>query len=90
MALIEAASWGLPCLVSNQVGNHVEIAEDNAGLICEIGVDSFRANLNRLLENKRLLPLLKKGALDSSRERYSLAKNVSSLKREYTKLLMSK
>ena len=87
MALIEAASWGLPCLVSNQVGNHVEIAEDNAGLICETRVDSIIANLNRLLEDEKLLPLLKKGALDSSRKRYSLVKNVSSLKREYTLLL---
>ena len=89
MALIGAASWGLPCSVSNQVGNHVEIAEDNAGLICETGVDSIRANLNILLEDEKLLSLLKKGAVDSSRARYCLAKNVSSLKREYTKVLQS-
>ena len=89
MALIEAASWGLPCLVSNQVGNHIEIVEDNAGLICETGVDSIRANINILLEDEKLLHLLKKGAVDSTRARYCLVKNVSSLNREYTKVLQS-
>ena len=52
-------------------------------------MDSIRANLNILLEDEKLLSLLKKGAVDSSRARYCLAKNVSSLKREYTKVLQS-
>ena len=90
MALIEAASWGLPCLVSNQVGNHVEIANDEAGLVCGTDTNDITNALVRVLQDEQLLPLLSKGAIKSSKDRYSLVKNVSTLKQYYLELLYSK
>ena len=59
MALIEAASAGLPSLVSENVGNYRTI-EDESGILCGLSSDSIKKNrsitenptqLNRLSTN---------------------------------------
>jgi glycosyltransferase involved in cell wall biosynthesis len=83
MALIEAARAGLPALVSDQVGNYLEIIDDNAGLVCGTSSDSIARVLRRVLEDPAIVAQMSEGALRSARERYEVKKNALLLKETY-------
>lgn len=83
MALIEAARAGLPALVSDQVGNHLEILDDHAGLVCETNSESIAGALRRVLEDPTVVAQMSEGALRSAQERYEVKKNALLLKEIY-------
>ena len=83
MALIEAASHGLPCLVSKNVGNWREIHEDKAGEVCGTETESIERNLQALFFDRLRLGELAVNAKASIGDRYNLSKVVLKLRLEY-------
>lgn len=55
MGLIEALSYGLPCLVTTGTNMAKEIAEVDAGWTADTNIDSIKSSLVNLIEEKNLL-----------------------------------
>ena len=87
MALIEAASFGLPSIITNGVGNHLEILEDNAGLITSKYSSDIANTILKIHRNENLLNLLKRNAYYSSIRRYNLNLIGDKIMQEYKKII---
>ena len=87
MALIEAASFWLPSIVTNGVGNYFEILEDNAGLITSKYSNDIANTILKIYKNENLLNLLKSNAYHSSIRRYNINLIGEKLMQEYKKII---
>ncbi|MDG5789303.1 glycosyltransferase [Evansella sp. AB-P1] len=67
MGLIEALSYGLPCLVTDGTNMAKEIKESDAGWIAEISVESITLEFKKLLNNIDTLQDKGKNAITLSR-----------------------
>ena len=83
MALIEAASAGLPSLVSKNVGNYREIIEDESGILCGLSSDSIKKEIMSITENPTQLNRLSTNAFLTTKKRYSLKLVVKELINTY-------
>ena len=72
MAIIEAASFSLPVIISDQVGNHREIAEDNSGIVVPATKNGVINGINAILTNKSLIENMAERAYDSVLRRYDI------------------
>jgi glycosyltransferase involved in cell wall biosynthesis len=52
LAVVEAMACGLPVVISNKVGIHREIQENNAGIVVECNVESLYQGIKFVLDNK--------------------------------------
>ena len=55
MGLIEALSYGVPCLVTPGTNMSTEIIQEDAGWTCACSVDSIADGLQRMIEEKKTL-----------------------------------
>ena len=55
MGLIEALSYGVPCLVTPGTNMSTEIKQEDAGWTCACSVDSIADGLQRMIEEKKTL-----------------------------------
>lgn len=53
IVVIESLSVGTPVLISNQVGLHTFVAENNYGWICDMQIESIARQLNALVLDKQ-------------------------------------
>ena len=83
MALIEAASFGLPALVSEFVGNYREILADNAGILSDLDADSIATAIMSIINDNVNLEELKVNALSSVDKRYDIDVVTTSLLNTY-------
>ena len=83
MALIEAASFGLPALVSEFVGNYREILADKAGVLCDLDANSIASAIMSIVNDKMNLDELKVNALSSVDKRYDIDVVTTSLLKTY-------
>jgi glycosyltransferase involved in cell wall biosynthesis len=73
LAIIEAMSSGLPCLVSNISGNNHLISHRIEGLLHESGnVSSLKDNMKELVLDSNLRALFAKNALKSAHDNYNI------------------
>ena len=86
MGLIEALSYGLPCLVTTGFIMADEIEEADAGWTADIGVNSIVKALETMISEKEKIPVKAKNALALSR-RYNWDKLAMLSHEKYTKLL---
>jgi glycosyltransferase involved in cell wall biosynthesis len=68
MGLIEALSYGLPCLVTTGSNMANEIEKVDAGWTCEIKVEDIIKALKLLIKERELLPKKGKNALELSKK----------------------
>lgn len=68
MGLIEALSYGLPCLVTKGTNMGEEIKEAKAGWTAEINTESIANALKALLKDRSLLPEKGKNAIELSKK----------------------
>lgn len=87
MALIEAASNGLPALITEYVGNCREIVSDGAGILTGLSPEEIVQSLSNLLANKDQLILLKRAARKSVEKRYNLEAVANVIMNKYKELL---
>lgn len=72
MAIIEAASFSLPVIISDQVGNYREIVEDNSGIVVPATKNGIMNGISTVLNNKSLLKNMAGCAYDSVLRRYDI------------------
>ena len=80
MAMIEAMSLGLPCVVPD-VGDIRDVANDsfNAFVVRPLDVDAFVTKLTRLFEDEVLYKRISKNAIETIRKKekeFSLQHNI--------------
>lgn len=68
MGLIEALSYGLPCLVTEGTNMGKEISESNAGWVAENSIESISEKLRNLINEKDSLEFKGHNALQLSKE----------------------
>ena len=68
MGLIEALSYGLPCLVSEGTNMADEIEKNEAGWACKTDILSIRQSLHTIIEDKHSLDNKGKNALQLSQQ----------------------
>ena len=68
MGLLEALSYGLPCLVTEGTNMAKEIENFNAGWVADIDLDSITEAFKLLLTEKHLFDQKGKNALQLSRK----------------------
>ncbi len=83
MALIEAASFGLPALVSEFVGNYREILADGSGVLVGVDAESISLGIASLVKDKEKLDALKLNALNSVNKRYDIDRVAALLMQKY-------
>lgn len=83
MALIEAASYGLPALVSEFVGNYREILSDCSGVMVGVDAASISLGIAALVNDREKLDTLKLNALDSVNKRYNIDRVAAMLLQKY-------
>jgi glycosyltransferase involved in cell wall biosynthesis len=54
MAVIEALACGIPTIISNNVGIHKEVKQNNAGIVTETDVGILQRDMETLLDNESL------------------------------------
>lgn len=86
MGLIEALSYGLPCLVTTGTNMADEIAEADAGWTAQISVDSIAEALKTLLKDKAQFAVKGQSALKLSKQ-YNWDALAQTSNREYVGLL---
>ncbi|WP_018337419.1 glycosyltransferase family 4 protein [Butyricimonas synergistica] len=86
MALIEALSYGLPCLVTQGSNMREEIENVDAGWGAEVNIDSIAKGLLKILSEKALLDFKSKNAIVLA-ERYNWDRLALRAHREYEMLL---
>lgn len=89
MALIEAASRGLPALITEGVGNHQEVMADEAGLLTDFDSESIAKNLTKILEDRSLLDSMSLNAYSSAAKRYNIDVICEKLLVHYSTILES-
>jgi len=87
MALIEAASRGLPALITKGVGNHQEVIADKAGLLTGLDADSIAEELTQILKNRASLDTLSFNAYISATKRYNIEIVCQELLAQYSNIL---
>lgn len=87
MAIIEAASQGVPALVTNGVGNFREILEDKAGILTTFDEENIAARIISLLETPELVAEMKAEARKSFEKRYQIDLVCEKLVEEYSLIL---
>ncbi len=88
MGLIEALSYGIPCLVSTGTNMGEEIKNINAGWVSEVNKDNISIAINKALNNKTKLKQKGKNALSIAKN-YNWDTLAESSSKEYKKLLES-
>lgn len=88
MGLIEALSYGIPCLVSTGTNMGDEIKNSNAGWTSKVDKEDISIKLNEVLDNRIQLEEKGKNALNISKKyNWDILANYS--REEYKKLLYS-
>ena len=86
MGMIEALSYGLPCLASNGTNMSEEIENNDAGWACTADISSIRQSLHTIIDNKNTLYQKGENALRLS-EQYNWNKLALDFHTHVTKLL---
>ncbi|WOB82041.1 glycosyltransferase family 4 protein [Providencia sp. PROV114] len=88
LAILEAQSTGLPCVVSNISGNRALVTEGNDGFLFELdNKPSLNAAVNQLIHNKELRIELGKHAREKIMSQYSIDKRIEKIDSIYKRLL---
>ena len=66
MGLLEALAYGVPCFVSQGTNMREAVDKANAGWTCDTTVESIRAGLLKLVQERNLLPQKSKNAIELS------------------------
>lgn len=83
MALIEAASNGLPALITRGVANYKEILFDKSGILTKRDYQDIYKNILEIYQNREKLIEMKKNAYLSSQKRYDISKVSKELLKTY-------
>ena len=83
MALIEAASNGLPALITKGVANYKEILMDNAGILTKKDHKDIYKFLQKIYKNRHLLKKMKENAYLSAKNRYEINQISAKLLKKY-------
>jgi glycosyltransferase involved in cell wall biosynthesis len=89
MVVIEAMACGLPVIISDKVGIHKEIKENNAGLIITCNADSLYRGIKTLLDNPQLAETLAANARSMLDRYYNIEVAADSLIDKYRRILSS-
>lgn len=74
--LLEAMSCGLPCIGTNVKGIDSVIEHEKNGYLCEIGVESIRSAIKRVLNDSELQARISKGARETVLNNFAFQKIV--------------
>jgi len=89
MTVIEAMACGTPVVISNMVGIHREVKDNNAGIITENKVESLVDAMRSLLENRELSKKYSNNGKQFVARYYDMDKVTDMMIREYEKILDS-
>jgi len=89
MAVIEAMACGLPVIISDKVGIHKEIKENNAGLIITCNTESLYNGIKTLLDNRQLAETLAANARAMVARYYDIEVAAQKLIDKYRSILSS-
>jgi len=89
MTVIEAMACGTPVVISNMVGIHREVKNNNAGIITENKVESLVDAMRSLLENRELSKKYSNNGKQFVAQYYDIDKVADMMIREYEKILDS-
>ena len=89
MTVIEAMACGTPVVISNMVGIHREVKDNNAGIITENKVESLVDAMRSLLENRELSKKYSDNGKQFVARYYDIDKVADMMIREYEKILDS-
>jgi glycosyltransferase involved in cell wall biosynthesis len=87
LALVEAMSSGLPCVVSDQVGVAPDVEEFHAGLVVPCKAEALASALKQLLADTELRRRCGENALRLANARFSSEAMTGSLVRLYTNIV---
>lgn len=87
-AILEATSYGIPCIISN-IGGGKEIIEneENGIVINDVNEKNISDAIKKILSNKKNYEKLSKTAVDITRQRFSLEQIGGRLFNEYEKYI---
>ncbi len=71
MTVIEAANFNLPIIISNKVGLHNEISENNAGIVIDTTIDAIINSIIMLLDDEKLSKTISSNALKMVNEKFT-------------------
>jgi glycosyltransferase involved in cell wall biosynthesis len=86
MAPVEAMGFGLPIVITDQVGIHKEVSEARAGMVTSVSSEAIAAALLLLLREDRLRPEMGRNARRLAASRYSVEAVASRLRDLYLEL----
>jgi len=87
MTVIEAASFKLPIVISNKVGLHNEIKENDAGLIIDTNINDIENSLNMLLTDQALCERIKNNAYKMAIDKFSRKNSAKMFKQMYKEIV---
>ena len=90
VAVVEAMSFGVPVLVSDQVAIHREISEAGAGIIVPARRDSLAEGLDRLLIDSELRAVLAERSSHLANTKFSIDVVIEQLMHAYRELLLER
>jgi glycosyltransferase involved in cell wall biosynthesis len=86
MAPVEAMGFGLPVVLTDQVGIHKEVSDASAGIVTTVSSESIASALLLLLREDRLRPEMGHNARRLAASRYSVEAVASRLRDLYVEL----
>lgn len=89
MSVIEAMACGTPVVISNMVGIHREVEDNNAGIVTENKVDSLLVAIKSLLDNQELSKKYSDNGKQFVTRYYDIDKVADMMIREYENILSS-
>jgi len=87
MTVIEAMACGTPVVISNMVGIHREVKDNNAGIVTENKVDSLLVAIKSLLDNQELRKKYSENGKKFVKQYYDIDKVADSMISQYEYIL---